>query len=83
MKPLVATWWSVPCSHPFGCVRVGTLRAHGLTLANNDWCRPTTIGGLSSGSMEKSLRFSVGTKRALAETDRSNPGRRKCHADNQ
>ena len=57
-------------------------RAHGLTLADNGWCRPTTVGGLMWGSMEKSLRFSVGTKRALGVTDRSNPGRRKCHADN-
>jgi hypothetical protein len=83
MKPPVALPPSVPGSHPFGCVSVQTLHAHGVTLTDNGWCRPTTIDGLRSGSVGKSLRFSAGTKRALAETDRSNLGRRKCHADNQ
>ena len=82
MKPLFALPPSVPGPHPFGCVKDRTRGAHGLTLADNGWCRPTTVGGLTWLSIEKSLRFSVGTKRALALSDRSNPRRRKCHADN-
>lgn len=69
MKPPIAQPPSVPQS------------AHGLTPAVNDCCRPTTIGGPAADSIEKLLRFCVGTKRALAGTNRSNPERRRCHAD--
>ena len=69
VPPVVSTTSRVPGSHPLGRARTGTPSALGLSLADNNCCRPTTIGASQRDVIEKSLRFSVGTKHALAGTN--------------
>lgn len=53
MKLPLAKWWSVPGSHPLGRAAVATLNPHGLVLAINESCRPTTIGDSKTGFVQE------------------------------